>query len=172
MSKPIKKESNIQAMPEKSVIMSTIGHLVKNACCVFTLCSVLLVLINWLMGGEMEGKTIYVDAFLLLLPFSLCVATASFVRLREGLSVGVKFVVHPLLCMGGLLLVYLPYMNRNGFSGGQVLVHWMAFAAAYGLLMLLVCLLSGAFKGKKAKSGKRDETYVSMFGHSDQDGSR
>ena len=169
MSKPTKKENCPTPICEAPTWKDKLWGVVKNSCCVFTLCSMILILINWMMGGEMAGKSIYVNAFLLLYPFSLCVATARYIRLSKSVLVWVKCVLHPLLCLGGILMAYLPYMTRNGFSAGQVLVHWVAFIAVYGITMLLVALLSKSLGGKigKNKEGKKQETYVPLFSNPD-----
>ena len=150
-------------------ILARIWGVVKNACCIFTLCSVLLILINWAMAGTLDEATIFVDAFFMLYPLSLGLAAAHTLR-QSQLSAWVKGVGHPVLCMGGIIIAYLPYQIRNSFPASTVMVHLLAFAVVYGLVMAGVYVTSLLIHGKKGKktATKDSQPYTPLFSKKDQ----
>ena len=99
--------------------------------------------------------------FLLLLPLSFCIAGAHMIRKSDNIPAGGKIVLHPLLCLGGIFLAYLPYMTANDFSAGTVLVHIVFFAVIYGIVTAAVCLTSLALNRKKMK--EQPVPYKSQF---------
>ncbi len=158
------------ALPTPRVIALRI---IKNACCIFTGCSVLLVLANWAISGSLDDTLIFADGFLMLYPFSLGVAAAHLVRKSDSVALWTKCVLHPLLCLTGIFLAYLPYMARNAFPAASVMVHLFAFAVAYGVVTACACVLSLAFrKGGKfteKKQKEKGETYTPVFGKKDRE---
>ena len=155
--------------PNTHPTLTLIWGVVKNACCIFTLCSVLLILINWAIAGTLDEATIFVDAFFMLYPLSLGLSAAHTLR-QSQLPTWVKGVGHPLLCMGGIVLAYLPYQNRNSFPASTVMVHLLAFAVAYGLVMAVVYIVSLLIHGKKSKkpATKDSQPYTPLFSKKDQ----
>lgn len=143
-----------------SSVLSVLRRLVIGACCVFTALTMLLLFIQWLIEMNLE-KSINANVFLMLLPLSLCIAGADMIRKTDKLPAGGKVVLHPLLCMGGIFLAYLPYMTANRFPAGTVLVHLVFFAAIYGVITAVVCIISMTTSRRKEKvEGK---PYQSQF---------
>lgn len=140
--------------------LTLLRKLVVSACCVFTALTLLLLFVQWLIEMNLE-KSINAKVFLMLLPLSLCIAGADMIRKTDKLPAGGKVVLHPLLCMSGIFLTYLPYMTANDFPAGTVLVHMVFFAAIYGVVTAAVCLISMATGKKKAKA--EEEPYQSQF---------
>jgi len=91
----------------------------------------------------------------------LTIAAAGMIRGSEKLSVGSKIFWHPLLCLSGIFLTYLPYMTANKFPGGTVMVHLVFFAFIYGIVTAVVCFIASLMKDKKP--GKIPAPYVSQF---------
>ena len=144
--------------------LSVIWQVTRNACCVFTLGSIVLILVNWAMAGSLDDAIIFVDAFFLLYVFSLGVAAAHTLRVSKNVPMWVKCICHPLLCLGGMVVAYLPYMIRSHFSAGTVMVHLLAFLVAYGIAMVVVYLTTLVGRGKKDKSSQdKTETYEPLF---------
>lgn len=156
---------------------TTVLRIIKNACCIFTGCSVLLVLVNWAISGSLDDTLIFADGFLMLYPFSLAVAAAHLVRKSDKMGVGAKCILHPLLCLLGIFLVYLPYMVRNAFPVASVMVHLFAFAVAYGLVTAVACVISLAFRKRgdrseghtEKKEKEKRESYTPVFGQKDRE---
>lgn len=167
---PNPNQSKQTVLADQPTLCSKIWNVIKNACCIFALCSALLILINWIIAGSLDEATIFVDAFFMLYIFSLGVSVAHTIRQNPQLALWVKCVCHPLLCLGGIFLAYLPYMTRNNFPVGSVMVHLLAFAVAYGLAMVGVYLVSLVCKGKCKKNSNgqtADDTYQPLFSKKD-----
>lgn len=144
----------------QSTPLTTLHKLVVGACCVFTALTMLLLLVQWIIEQSL-AKSINAKVFLMLLPLSLAIAGADMIRKTDKLHTGVKVILHPLLCLGGIFLAYLPYMTANDFPAGSVLVHMVFFAAIYGVMTAAVCLVSMAIGRKKEKA--REVPYKSQF---------
>lgn len=139
---------------------SIIRTLVVSACCIFTALTLFLLLMQWLIEQNLN-KSIAANVFLMLLPLSLAIAGADMIRRSDRIPTGGKCILHPLLCLSGIFLTYLPYMTANKFPGGTVLVHMVFFAVIYGVITAAVCLISLA--GKRHADQKEPEAYVSQF---------
>ncbi len=137
----------------------TVKALVVRACCIFTGITSFLLLFQWIMEKALQ-KSLAAEVFLMLIPLSLCLAGAGMIRKAPSLSPIAKIVLHPLLSLGGLLLVYLPYMISNHFSPATALVHLLVFTLGYGIVTAVVCLVSSL---QKKSAQKAAAPYVSQF---------
>ncbi len=146
--------------PTTSPALTLLRKLAVGACCVFTALTLLLLLVQWIIEMNLE-KSINAKVFLMLLPLSLCIAGADMIRKTDKLPAGGKIILHPLLCMGGIFLAYLPYMTANSFPAGTVLVHLVFFAVIYGIVTAAVCLTAMAMGKKKEKEAPTP--YKSQF---------
>lgn len=135
-------------------------RLAVNACCVFTALTMLLLFVQWLIEMNLS-KSINAKVFLMLLPLSLCIAGAHMIRKTDKLPTGGKVILHPLLCLAGIFLAYLPYMTANHFPAGTVMVHLVFFAAIYGIVTTAICLTALAMNKKKEKDAPAP--YQSQF---------
>ncbi|MBE6585383.1 MAG: hypothetical protein E7645_02525 [Ruminococcaceae bacterium] len=149
-----------QVTPTESSVMILVKKMAVRTCCVFTAVTLILLMIQWIMEAGLQ-KSINVTVFLMLLPLSLTIAAAGMIRGSEKLSVGSKIFWHPLLCLSGIFLTYLPYMTANKFPGGTVMVHLVFFAFIYGIVTAVVCFIASLMKDKKP--GKIPAPYVSQF---------
>ena len=149
--------------------LALLWQVVRNACCVFTLCSVVLILIQWAIAGSIDDAVIAVDAFLLLYPLSLGIAGAHTIRLSAKVPMWAKYICHPLLCLGGVIVAYLPYKIRNAFPASTVMVHLLAFAVVYGVVMAVLYILSLIKRGSKGQKRAEETTYQPVFGKKDND---
>lgn len=140
-----------QSPKNTSPALTALRKLAVAACCVFTALTMLLLFVQWLIETNLN-KSINAKVFLMLLPLSLCIAGAHMIRKTDKIPAGGKVILHPLLCMGGIFLTYLPYMTANDFPAGTVLVHMVFFAAIYGVITAAVCLVSMATVKKKEKA--------------------
>ena len=140
-----------QSPKNASPVLTVLHKLAVGASCVFTALTMLLLFIQWLIEMNLD-KSINAKVFLMLLPLSFCIAGADMIRKTDKLPAGGKVILHPLLCMGGIFLAYLPYMTANHFPAGTVLVHLVFFAAIYGIITAAVCLISMASNRKKEKA--------------------
>ena len=155
------KDPSMNQSPKNApVALDVLRKLAVSASCVFTALTLILLFVQWLIEMNLE-KSINAKVFLMLLPLSLCIAGADMIRTTDKLPSGGKLVLHPLLCMSGIFLVYLPYMTANDFPAGTVLVHMVFFAAIYGVVTAVVCLISMIKKRKKEK--KQEKPYQSQF---------
>ena len=145
--------------PTKPRTAAVIKALVSRACCIFTGVTIFLLIFQWIIEKSLE-KSLAAELFLILLPLSLCVSGAGMVRNASNISSVTKVILHPLLCLGGLFLVYLPYMISNHFPPATALVHLLVFTIAYGVVTAILCLVSSS-RGKSSQ--KEDAPYVSQF---------
>ena len=168
-AKPIHNNTT-PAETKKVTPLWVLWQVIRNACCIFTLGSLVLILINWAMAGSLDDAIIFVDAFFLLYVFSLGVAAAHTLRMSKNVPMWVKCICHPILCLGGMIVAYLPYMIRSHFPAGTVMVHLLAFLVAYGIAMAVVYLTTLIGRGKKDKP-HQDETqpYQPVFGKKGDD---
>lgn len=152
MRKPAQSPENISAV---FTPLQTVMHIVTNASCIFAGCSLTFLLIKWAVVGSFDEAAIYMDTFLLLYVMSLGFAAANAVRRSQRMPLWSKCILHPLLSLGGVFCVYCPYMQRNGFPVGTVMVHFFAFALGYGFVMLVIYLC--ALLARKIKRGEAKE---------------
>lgn len=163
--------------PTSTSALQTVMRIFQNACCIFAGCSLALILIQWAISGSIDDAIIAVESFLLLYPLSLGISAANIARRSQGLSRAAKCILHPVLCLGGIFLAYLPYMTKNAFPAGTVMVHLFAFAVAYGIGTTAACLISMALKGREGKAprnaggraGKEPEVYTPVFKKKDEE---
>ncbi len=149
-----------QSPKSASPALTVLRKLAVGACCVFTALTMLLLFIQWLIEMNLD-KSINAKVFLMLLPLSLCIAGADMIRRTDKLPAGGKVILHPLLCIGGIFLAYLPYMTANSFPAGTVMVHLVFFVAIYGIFTAAVCLTTLAMGKKREK--KSPAPYQSQF---------
>jgi len=161
---PYEKRKDPAMTPSKSENtispLTIIKRLVMDACCIFTVLTLLLLLIQWLIEQNLE-KSINAGLFLMLLPLSLCISGARMIRTSEQIPTVGKVILHPLLCLGGIFLVYIPYMNANHFPAGTALLHMLVFAIVYSVITAVVCIISMATH--RRSKDKDDETYLAQF---------
>ena len=152
------KETTQKDEKKATTPWSWISRALTTSCCIFTVASLCVLLVNWIIEGNIDKIVLKIDTFLLLYPTALGIGLARAIRQTPSLKTGLKLVLHPALCLGGILLAYIPYANHNNFVPTQILVHLLVFALAYGIAVAVVCIVStvgGQRKGKKRKA--RDE---------------
>lgn len=148
-------------------VLTVIRKLAVDASCVFTVLTMLLLLVQWLIEQNLD-KSINAAVFLMLLPLALAIAGADMIRRSDRLPTGAKVILHPLLCLGGVYLAYLPYQLANQFRAASVLVHLVFFALIYGVITAAVCIVSLATR--RRKDDKESAPYVSQFNHDKKNG--
>ena len=141
-------------------ILDICQRLAVRACCIFTAATFVLLCIQWLIEQSLS-KSINAAVFMMLLPLSFCISGAYMIRRSTGIPTAGKVFLHPLLCLGGIYLTYLPYRIANHFSAVTVLIHLLFFALVYGIATALSCIFSSVFQRKK--ENKTSPTYVSQF---------
>ncbi len=146
--------------PTKPRTADVIKALVVRACCIFTGVTSFLLVFQWIMENTLQ-KSLAAEVFLMLIPLSLCLSGAGMIRKASGCSPITKIVLHPLLSLGGLLLVYLPYMISNHFPPATALVHILVFTVCYAIVTAIICLVSAATHKKSHRA--ESKPYVSQF---------
>ncbi len=145
---------------ENGSLLGSLRQLAVRACCIFTAATCALLLFQWILEQNLT-KSINASVFLMLLPFSFCISGAHMIRRTDSISIGGKVLLHPLLCLGGIYLTYLPYQLANDFLASTILIHLLFFAVIYGIVTALVCIFSSIIHRKKEK--KTAPAYVSQF---------
>ena len=128
----------------KPIVKRVLAH----TCIYFTLTSLLLLFIYWVVSKD-TSRGIQPLAFLLMLPFSFFFSVAKAVRVA----------IHYVLTVGGAFVcLYLP--NRgSGSTSSQGLVLFFAFTALYAAVMIPLLIISA-----RAKRITRDETeYTNVY---------
>lgn len=146
--------------PNKPRTADVIKSLVVRACCIFTGVTSFLLVFQWIMEKALQ-KSLAAEVFLMLIPLSLCLSGAGMIRKAATVSPITKIILHPLLSLGGLLIVYLPYMISNHFPPATALVHILVFTICYGMVTAIICLISGIAHKKSSRASSAP--YVSQF---------
>lgn len=144
----------------QNIFLGWLRQLVVRACCIFTAITFALLCFQWILEQSLS-KSINVSVFIMLLPLSFCIAGAYMIRCSDSIPTGGKVLLHPLLCLGGIYMTYLPYQIANHFLASTVLIHLLFFAIVYGLVTATVCIFSSITRRSKAK--KDAPAYVSQF---------
>lgn len=138
----------------KSIIKRVLIH----TCIYFTLTSLLLLFIYWVVSKD-TSHGIQPLAFLLMLPFSCFFSVANAEFSLAPMPKAVRVAIHYMLTVGGAFVcLYLP--NReSGSTSSQGLVLFFAFTALYAAVMIPLLIISA-----RAKRITRDETeYTSVY---------
>ena len=151
---------NDVSTPKKPRTADVIRAVVVRACCIFTGVTSFLLVFQWIMENALQ-KSLAAEVFLMLIPLSLCLSGAGIIRKASSVSPITKIILHPLLSLGGLLIVYLPYMISNHFPPATALVHILVFVVCYGIVTAIICLVSGMAHKKSARA--KSTSYVSQF---------
>lgn len=133
-------------------------RVLTHTCIYFTLTSLLLLFIYWVVSKD-TTHGIQPLPFLLMLPFSFFFSLANAQLTRAPIPKAVRVAIHYVLTVGGAFVcLYLP--NRgSGSTSSQGLVLFFAFSALYAAVMIPVLILTA-----RAKRVTRDETeYTSVY---------
>lgn len=130
----------------------------RHLCAVYTVTSLLFLLLNWMIAGSFDNTVIRPEAFLLLLPFAAGVALATVLYAVKSLSHAWRLVLHFAVCtLSAYLFLYLP--AGTAASGGMKLLMLM-------LIMLLYWIIMGAYLALTARRNRKsiDKTdYQSVY---------
>lgn len=138
----------------KTILKRVLVH----TCICFTLTSLLLLFIYWVISKD-TTHGIQPLPFLLMLPFSFLFALANAELSRAPMPKVLRVAIHYILTVGGAFVcLYLP--NRgSGSTSSQGLVLFFVFTALYAVIMIPLLILSA-----RARHVKRDETeYKSVY---------
>ena len=144
---------------------SCLKSILCATCCYYTVFSLVMVLVTALASGSFEVG-VYSPKLLLLLPLSAAIATSQAILGVESISRGVRYFLHPVLCLGAAYLcIILPYQLEQASLGrtvtpAQLLLFVLAAAVVYGVAVLIRVLLRGAM-GKRREA---ETPYESQFG--------
>ena len=137
---------------------SIVKRVLTHTCICFTLTSLLLLFIYWIVSKD-TTHGIQPLPFLLMLPFSLSFSAANAVLSRAPMPKALRVLIHYCLTVGGAFTcLYLP--NRSsGSTSSQGLVLFFAFTALYAAVMIPFLILSA-----RAGRVRRDETeYTDVY---------
>ncbi len=138
----------------KSIIKRVLAH----TCIYFTLTSLLLLFIYWVVSKD-TTHGIQPLPFLLMLPFSFSFAAANAQLSRAPFPKALRVAIHYALTVGSAFTcLYLP--NRgSGSTSSQGLVLFFVFTALYAAIMIPLLIFSA-----RARRVRRDETeYTGVY---------
>ncbi len=156
MNKPSPEVQNKQTPPT-----SLPKELWLGTCARYTILALIILFFGVITSDSLTVNYVDTVSFFLLLPFGFCLALATRVRRSDKVTTTAKFLLHPLLVLGGgYLCFYLPFQIRTKPSGSQTLMIVLLGAILYAIVMVVVLLVS-----RRARQKKLDDTpYVNQFG--------
>ena len=157
-----KAQNNPTDQPEKQVL-SFLKSLWLGSCARYTVLCLILLLISAAISSSLTVTYVDTIRFFLLLPFALCLTLAAMVRRTDKISVGLRFVLHPVLVLGGFgLCCYLPYYAQllTKPSGMQVFLVLLLVGILYAVCMGIYIAVTYSLGRQKTNSTE----YVSQFG--------
>ncbi len=112
-----------------------IKRLLVGACIYYSVFSLVLLIINVILNGQVAGTALSVPNVLLLFPFSFSLSGAEFIRKSDKLSGGIRVLLHYLiLSVAFLLFLWLPSNAKKTLESALLLVllesiiYWVVFA--------------------------------------------
>ena len=160
-----KSDKTAQTNSKTEGSTSCLASILRASCCYYTVFSLVMILVAALANGSFEVG-VYSPKLLLLLPLSAAVASAQAILRIESLSRGVRYFLHPVLCLGAAyLFIILPHQLEQASRGGtvspaQLLLLVLAAAVVYGAAVLIRALIKGAI----GKRREKETPYESQFG--------
>jgi len=116
-------------------------------CVYFTAFSIAILLIELLIKGDFDNTNIDVGRFLLLLPYSVCLAFGNFLLKTPFLHKAVRVLCHCLLVvLSSFLFLYLPLGGTAEKNLYFILAVLLGYAIVYAICFLV--------RRKKEKSKK------------------
>lgn len=115
-----------------------IKRIFRSSCIIYTVIALFLCLILMMISEDLS-KAISPKNFLLIFPFSVCLATANLLDKSSRLAQFYKSLLHAGITLGGFFLfLYLPAFRGTSDSNFFVvlLVFVVCYALIYGLTLL------------------------------------
>ena len=138
--------------------MKLLSKFFNRVCTVYTLTTLLLLLLQLAAAGSFDGTVIAPESFLLVVPFSAGVAVAQLIYGAKGIHVAWRAVLHFAVCvLSAFLFLYLP--AAHGASASDRFLILLAFSAIYWVCM-------GIYHAIRAMMRPKDEgktAYQSVF---------
>ena len=133
---------------------------IAEACILFTVLCVLILLINWIIAGTMEGFAVEPVWFFRVLLVSFVASLARRIRKIEKLPNWARLVIHALLIILGIFFILiLPFSISRHYAVSTtlvlLLVLTMVYAALYAISRLFVHFSK---KGADLKQQSRDRS--------------
>lgn len=114
---------------------AVVKRLLTGACVYYSVFSLVLLIINVIINGQVAGTALSVLNVLLLFPFSLSLSGAEFIRKSDKLSGGVRVLLHYLILAAAFLLfLWAPSGAQKTIQSALLLlflvsvVYWIIFA--------------------------------------------
>ena len=134
-----------------------IKKIAVRTCVYFTVTSLLILAVNWVLTGLPEGMRPL--ALILILPFSLCFAAANVLLRYSKLQKALVIVLHYILTVGGIFLcLYLPIRQPGSTASGAFL-----FFALLTLIYAVVMAVVGVFKNRANRLKRDRKDYKSVY---------
>jgi hypothetical protein len=115
-----------------------IKRLLVGACVYYSVFSLMLLIINVIINGQVAGSALSVPNVLLLFPFSFSLSGAEFIRKSEKLSGGVRMLLHYLILAAAFLLfLWAPSNAQKTIQSALLLlflesiVYWIVYAVCH-----------------------------------------
>ena len=115
-----------------------IKRLFIGACVYYSIFSLLLLLINVIINGEVAGSVLSVPNILLLFHFAFSLSGAEFIRKSDKLSGGIRVLLHYLILAAAFLLfLWFPSNAQKTLQSAFLLlflesvVYWIVFAICH-----------------------------------------
>ena len=142
---------------------------IAEACILFTVLCLLILLINWMIAGTLEGVAVEPVWFFRILLLSFVCALARRIRLIEKIPGWARLLIHAILIVFGIFFILvLPYSLGRNYAVSTILVILlvlsMVYAALYAICYLFARLSKKKSGGKEPDKNKKDKpAYTKQF---------
>lgn len=120
--------------------MNTLNLIKKwlaGGCVYYTLVSLIMIALNFLVSGPNDSGVIHTPSFLLFLPFGLCMSAAGMLFSCKKISPIVQYLLHFVITvLSVFLFLWLPSNAAASASTGLILL--MLFSVLYWIFLGLV----------------------------------
>ena len=130
---------------------------IAEACILFTVLCLLILLINWMIAGTLEGVAVEPVWFFRILLLSFVCALARRIRLIEKIPGWARLLIHAVLVIFGIFFILvLPYSLGRNYAVSTILVILLVLSMVYAALYA-ICYLFARLSKKKSGAEDADE---------------
>lgn len=138
--------------------MRVLLKFLRCLCAVYTVTSLVFLLLNMAIAGSVENTVIRPDAFLLMLPFAAGLALAGLVYSAHRISFALRLTAHFAVCtLSAFVFLYLP--AGTGAGASMKFVMFLLTVLVYWIIMGPYLALTAKTRRNEGKTAQ----YQSVF---------
>ena len=130
----------------------------QSACVYYTATTFLLIFLFWLISDDIT-RAMHPVALMLILPFSICFATANTIFKHAGFAKWGKVLLHYAITMAGVwLFLFLPNKSEGQSASGAFILY-MILTLIYAIIMGVVLHLQSRIN----RVTREEAQYTSVY---------